>query len=299
MLERARHMIAIAAQALADLDVGPKPGFRRFVRREPLGVVLTVAAWNYPYLIAVNSVVPALMAGNVVLLKHSAQTPLCAERFAECLAAAGLPEGVFTVLHLSPRRHRLAGARPARRLRRLHRLGGRRPRGAACRQRALHRHRPRARRLRPGLRARTTPISPTRSRTSSTARTSIRASPAAASSASTCTRGSMTTSSTASIALTRTLCARRPAAPGDHARTGGAHRPRPRRYVARSRPRSRRARNPRIDGVGVPCEPAGHAIPRAAGAARRRSLDAGDARGDLRSGGRHHEGEFRRARRSR
>jgi acyl-CoA reductase-like NAD-dependent aldehyde dehydrogenase len=100
-LERARHMIAIAPTALADLDAGPKEGFTRFVRREPLGVVLTVAAWNYPYLIAVNSVVPAIMAGNVVILKHSAQTPLCAERFAECFEAAGLPKGVFQVLHTS------------------------------------------------------------------------------------------------------------------------------------------------------------------------------------------------------
>jgi acyl-CoA reductase-like NAD-dependent aldehyde dehydrogenase len=63
-------------------------------------VVFTVAAWNYPYLIAVNSVVPALLAGNAVVLKHSAQTPLCAERFEECFAAAGLPPGVFQVLHL-------------------------------------------------------------------------------------------------------------------------------------------------------------------------------------------------------
>ncbi|HWZ62818.1 MAG TPA: aldehyde dehydrogenase family protein [Steroidobacteraceae bacterium] len=100
-LERARHMTAAAADALADLDAGPKPGFRRFIRREPLGVVFTVAAWNYPYLIAVNSVVPALMAGNAVLLKHSAQTPLCAEVFAACFAAAGLPAGLFQVLHLS------------------------------------------------------------------------------------------------------------------------------------------------------------------------------------------------------
>jgi acyl-CoA reductase-like NAD-dependent aldehyde dehydrogenase len=100
-LERARHMIAIAPAALADIDVGPKSGFTRFLRREPLGVVFTVAAWNYPYLIAVNSVVPALMAGNVVVLKHSAQTPLCAERFEECLREAGLPEGAFQALHLS------------------------------------------------------------------------------------------------------------------------------------------------------------------------------------------------------
>ena len=100
-LERARHMIAIAPQALEDLEVGPRENFRRFVRREPLGLVFTVAAWNYPFLIAVNSVVPALMAGNVVVLKHSAQTPLAAERFAECLTAAGLPKGVFQVLHAS------------------------------------------------------------------------------------------------------------------------------------------------------------------------------------------------------
>jgi acyl-CoA reductase-like NAD-dependent aldehyde dehydrogenase len=100
-LERARYMIGIAAEALEDVDPAPKDGFERFVRREPLGVVFTVAAWNYPYLIAVNSVIPAIMAGNAVVLKHSAQTPLCAERFAECLRAAGLPEGVFQFLHLS------------------------------------------------------------------------------------------------------------------------------------------------------------------------------------------------------
>jgi acyl-CoA reductase-like NAD-dependent aldehyde dehydrogenase len=100
-LERARYMIDIAAEALADVDAGPKQDFQRFVRREPLGVVFTVAAWNYPYLIAVNSVVPAIMAGNAVVLKHSAQTPLCAERFAECFKEAKLPAGVFQVLHLS------------------------------------------------------------------------------------------------------------------------------------------------------------------------------------------------------
>jgi acyl-CoA reductase-like NAD-dependent aldehyde dehydrogenase len=100
-LERARYMIEIAPRALEDIDAGPKASFTRFVRREPLGVVLTVAAWNYPYLIAVNSVVPALMAGNAVVLKHSAQTPLCAERFASCMRQAGLPDGVFQVLHLS------------------------------------------------------------------------------------------------------------------------------------------------------------------------------------------------------
>jgi len=97
--ERARHMVAIAPKALSDLDVDAKEGFRRFIRREPLGVVLVLAPWNYPYLTSVNSVVPAIMAGNAVVLKHSNQTPLCAERFAEAFAQAGLPEGVFQFVH--------------------------------------------------------------------------------------------------------------------------------------------------------------------------------------------------------
>jgi acyl-CoA reductase-like NAD-dependent aldehyde dehydrogenase len=99
--ERARYMIDIAADALADIDVGPKQGFTRFIRREALGVVFVVAPWNFPYLTSVNAVVPALMAGNAVILKHSAQTPLCAERFAEAFKAAGLPDGLFQFFHLS------------------------------------------------------------------------------------------------------------------------------------------------------------------------------------------------------
>lgn len=99
--ERARHMISIADEGLADVVPAPKSGFRRFIRREPLGVVFVVAPWNYPYLTAVNAVVPALLAGNAVLLKHSSQTPLCAERFSEVFAEAGLPVGLLQALHLS------------------------------------------------------------------------------------------------------------------------------------------------------------------------------------------------------
>ena len=99
--ERARYMIEAAPGALADTDVGPKEGFTRFIRREPLGVVFVVAPWNFPYLTAVNAVVPALMTGNAVLLKHSAQTPLCAERFGEAFRAAGLPQGLFQHLVLT------------------------------------------------------------------------------------------------------------------------------------------------------------------------------------------------------
>jgi acyl-CoA reductase-like NAD-dependent aldehyde dehydrogenase len=101
LAERARYMIDAAATALADVPAPGQPGFTRFIRKVPLGLVFVVAPWNYPYLTAVNAVVPALMAGNAVILKHSAQTPLAAERFAEGFAAAGLPAGLFQALHLS------------------------------------------------------------------------------------------------------------------------------------------------------------------------------------------------------
>jgi acyl-CoA reductase-like NAD-dependent aldehyde dehydrogenase len=97
--ERARYMCAIASTALADIHAPSTPGFRRFIRREPLGVVLVLAPWNYPYLTSVNAVVPALVAGNAVVLKMSQQTPLVASRYAEAFAAAGLPPGVFEIVH--------------------------------------------------------------------------------------------------------------------------------------------------------------------------------------------------------
>jgi len=99
--ERARHMIAIAGSSLAPIEPEPRPGFRREIRRVPLGVVLVVAPWNYPYLTAVNTIVPALMAGNAVLLKHASQTLLVGERFQTAFARAGLPAGLFCNLVLS------------------------------------------------------------------------------------------------------------------------------------------------------------------------------------------------------
>ncbi len=99
--ERARHMIAIAGGSLAPVDPGEKEGFTRFIRREPLGLVFVVAPWNFPYLTSVNAIMPALLAGNAVLLKHSAQTPLCAERLQQAFDEAGLPPGLFQYLHLS------------------------------------------------------------------------------------------------------------------------------------------------------------------------------------------------------
>ncbi len=96
---RARHMIGIAEAALHDVQPAPIDGFKRFVRRDPLGVVLVIAPWNYPLLTAVNAVVPALMAGNAVVLKHSAQTPLAAERIVEAFTRAGLPAGLLQFIH--------------------------------------------------------------------------------------------------------------------------------------------------------------------------------------------------------
>src|SRR5215211_3038990 len=93
--ERARHMISIAGEGLADIAVDGPEGFQKFIRRDPLGSVLVVAPWNYPYLCAVNSLIPALLAGNTVVLKHATQTLLCAERMSEAFASAGMPAGVF------------------------------------------------------------------------------------------------------------------------------------------------------------------------------------------------------------
>jgi len=105
--ERARYMMEAAPRALDDIVPEEKAGFRRFIRREPLGVVMTIAPWNFPYMTAVNSIWPALAAGNAVILKHAAQTALAGERMARALAEAGLPEGVFQCVHMD---HPTAGA---------------------------------------------------------------------------------------------------------------------------------------------------------------------------------------------
>ncbi len=99
--ERSRTMIRLADQALADIQLDEKEGFERWIQREALGVVFVIAPWNYPYLTAINAIMPAILAGNSVVIKHSAQTPLCAERLYEAFAAGGLPEGVFQYLHLT------------------------------------------------------------------------------------------------------------------------------------------------------------------------------------------------------
>lgn len=99
--ERATYMIDIAGDTLKDIVISDGPTGARYIAREPVGTVLTIAPWNYPFLTAINSVVPALMAGNAVLLKHATQTPLCAERLVAAFLEAGLPEDVFQFLHMT------------------------------------------------------------------------------------------------------------------------------------------------------------------------------------------------------
>jgi acyl-CoA reductase-like NAD-dependent aldehyde dehydrogenase len=93
--ERARYMMSIATEELTDVSVPHVEGFTKYIERTPVGTVLIVAPWNYPYLTAINSLIPALLSGNTVVMKHASQTLLCAERFSDACAAAGFPTGVF------------------------------------------------------------------------------------------------------------------------------------------------------------------------------------------------------------
>jgi acyl-CoA reductase-like NAD-dependent aldehyde dehydrogenase len=99
--ERVRAMVALAEEALASYYPPAKEGFRRYIAREPLGVVMVIAPWNYPYLTALNTIVPGLLAGNAIILKHAAQTLLVGERIAEAFRRAGLPKGLFHNLVMS------------------------------------------------------------------------------------------------------------------------------------------------------------------------------------------------------
>lgn len=93
--QRTDYMAGIAAQALAPMVAEDSAAFRRLIAREPVGVVFVIAPWNYPYLTSINTIVPALIAGNSVVLKHASQTLLVGERLAEAFHAGGVPEDVF------------------------------------------------------------------------------------------------------------------------------------------------------------------------------------------------------------
>jgi acyl-CoA reductase-like NAD-dependent aldehyde dehydrogenase len=99
--ERALHMTSIAQEALAPTYIEQSDQFERYIAKEPVGVVLVIAPWNYPYLTAVNAIAPSLVAGNAVVLKHSTQTILAGERFAKSFEEAGLPAGLFSNIFVS------------------------------------------------------------------------------------------------------------------------------------------------------------------------------------------------------
>lgn len=93
--ERSNYVASIAADALAPLVIEESGNFERRIEREAHGVVFVIAPWNYPYMTAINTVAPALMAGNTVVIKHAAQTLLVGERMVRAFVEAGVPEDVF------------------------------------------------------------------------------------------------------------------------------------------------------------------------------------------------------------
>ena len=97
-LFRARTMMSIAPESLRDEPLAPVTGFTRFIRHEPVGVVLDISAWNYPLLTTVNVVVPAVLAGNAVIIKHAHRTALCGDAFARAFSNAGAPENLVTAI---------------------------------------------------------------------------------------------------------------------------------------------------------------------------------------------------------
>lgn len=99
MSERVKRLCALAESALADEPLPAQGNLRRYVRHEPVGVVLDIAAWNYPLLIAVNVIVPAVLAGDAVLVKHASQTALVADQFEHAFLAAGAPNGLVQAVH--------------------------------------------------------------------------------------------------------------------------------------------------------------------------------------------------------
>ncbi len=98
--ERAKYMIENAPRALEKVISKTDSEFDNYILKDPLGTIFVIAPWNYPYNTSVNSIVPSMLAGNCVILKHSSQTPLCAEQLLKAANNAGIPKNVFQILHL-------------------------------------------------------------------------------------------------------------------------------------------------------------------------------------------------------
>jgi len=98
LLERPPVLCDMAGAARADHGRPEAVGLRRFLRREPVGTVLDIAAWNYPLIIPINVIVPAVLAGNAVVVKHAHQTALVADQLEQAFTSAGAPEGLVQAL---------------------------------------------------------------------------------------------------------------------------------------------------------------------------------------------------------
>jgi acyl-CoA reductase-like NAD-dependent aldehyde dehydrogenase len=89
LLERGNYLCSIAESVLSPDQLNDKPEFDRSIEHVPLGLIFVISAWNYPLLITINSVVPALIAGNAVLLKHSSLTPKIGQHFEKAFGVLG------------------------------------------------------------------------------------------------------------------------------------------------------------------------------------------------------------------
>ncbi|KAF2752744.1 aldehyde dehydrogenase [Pseudovirgaria hyperparasitica] len=96
---RGRYLLKISDEALSDTDGEPEKGFKRYIKKVPIGPVLVLFAWNYPYLILINSIIPALLSGNSIILKPSPQTPTVVEQIAVIFKKAGLPDNIIQYFH--------------------------------------------------------------------------------------------------------------------------------------------------------------------------------------------------------
>jgi len=97
--ERSRHMVEIAKESLRDIPATKNDEFDNYIYKSPLGVIFVMAPWNYPIITATNTIVPALLAGNTIVIKHSSQTPRCAELISQAFDNTGIPKGVFQFVH--------------------------------------------------------------------------------------------------------------------------------------------------------------------------------------------------------
>ncbi|MDC0861223.1 aldehyde dehydrogenase family protein [Alphaproteobacteria bacterium] len=97
--ERSRYMVEVAEECLSDVKARTNDEFDNYIFKAPLGVIFIMAPWNYPVMTATNTIVPALLSGNSVILKHSSQTPICAELMAKALQGTGIPDGLFQYIH--------------------------------------------------------------------------------------------------------------------------------------------------------------------------------------------------------